>query len=106
MCNTLEYAHSQGILHRDIKPGNIMLGPYGETLLVDWGLAKPIGSAGPDKADGPKRDAWFPTSHDGTQAGMLVGTPAYMSPEQALGWREASLRPPTFTAWARHFTRS
>src|SRR5207245_1913930 len=40
VCNTIAYAHSKGIVHRDIKPHNIMLGPYGETLVVDWGLAK------------------------------------------------------------------
>jgi serine/threonine-protein kinase len=54
VCNSVAYAHSRGVLHRDLKPGNIMLGPYGETLLVDWGLAKTVEArpAEPSSGDG------------------------------------------------------
>lgn len=89
ICDAIDYSHGRGVLHRDLKPANILLGKHGETLIIDWGLAKVIGrNEGGSGVEPSGEDAVAPHpggSQMSTLAGETLGSPPYMSPEQARG---------------------
>jgi serine/threonine-protein kinase len=101
VCNTVAYAHARGVLHRDLKGHNVVLGDFGEVIVLDWGLAKVIAEEGDEEPATLPRQVFegitetdtlpgpvtggHPSSCGQTAQGDVLGTPSYMAPEQAAG---------------------
>ena len=100
VCEAMAFAHNRGVTHRDLKPANVMLGRYGQTLVVDWGLVKVVDLNEAEGTDEPLPSITTEraSSPDSTSWGTVAGTPHYMPPEQARG--ELSVLGPPSDVWA------
>ena len=111
VCDAVAFAHARGVIHRDITPRNVMIGEFGEVLVLDWGVARLLEPGTATGARGP-RSTWFPAPPPAapgkaplasapdasrTSDGVVIGTPGYMPPEQAGGAaRDADQRADVF----------